>query len=118
MLQLALDPGDGEVVVLDPDRGFALDAEVGVELGPQAAGDRAQVAVGMVQLGIAERAVVGRAARLHDLGRGRQGEYRKGGGGENNVTHELKSLLMTMNRSLPAHPAEKESLARSVVPSA
>src|SRR5690606_7652536 len=68
-LDLALGPSDGEVVVLHPDRAFALHAEIGVALGPQAAGDGAQVPIRMVQLRIAERAVVGGTARLHDLGR-------------------------------------------------
>ena len=118
MLDLALGAGDGEVVILHPDRAFALDAEIGVELGAQTAGDGAQVSIRMVQLRIAERAVVGGAARLYDLGRSRQGEYRKGGDGENNVTHELQSLLIVMNRPGLTTLRRNKSQAHSTVPCA
>src|SRR5690606_32248398 len=118
VLDLALGPGDGEVVVLHPDRAFALHAEIGVELGPQAAGDGAQVSIRMVQLRIAERAVVGGTARLYDLGRSGKSEYRKGGGGENNVTHELQSLLIAMSRTGLTTLRRNKSQAPIAVPCA
>src|SRR5690606_27362794 len=85
VLDLAIDAGDGDVLILDPDPDFRLDGEVEVKSDAQATADRAGLGGVAYHVRVAKRAI---AARLRiRLSKRRNGKNRHSGGGENNVTH-------------------------------
>uniref|UniRef100_A0A0N4ZZV7 Carbamoyl-phosphate synthase (glutamine-hydrolyzing) n=1 Tax=Parastrongyloides trichosuri TaxID=131310 RepID=A0A0N4ZZV7_PARTI len=56
MLDRAIDAGDGDVVVLDPDRGLGLDGQIAVQVDAQAAGHSAGRGAVAFNMGVAQRA--------------------------------------------------------------
>ncbi|MNE93321.1 hypothetical protein D3C80_1911590 [compost metagenome] len=85
MLDRAIDAGDGEVVVLDADRGLGLDGQVAVQVDAQTAGHSAGRGRVTLKMRVAQRTIAtGVRARLSER---RSGKNRNGGGGEKNVTH-------------------------------
>ena len=84
MLELAVNSGEGDVIVLDADRSLALDPEIAGEIIAYATGDGTEVAAVGIELGIAYGA--GDRAR-GVLRHGGRGDQSKSGGREKNVTH-------------------------------
>ena len=109
MLERAVDAGDGDVLVLDADRGFALDAEVAGEVVADAAGNGAEAAVVAVQVGVADRAGPLRVGEA--LSKRRRSKKSKSGGREKNVTQCFYPLDVAT--STVTSPIQRETNGRT-----
>ncbi|MNT30584.1 hypothetical protein D3C72_1663870 [compost metagenome] len=85
VLDRAVHAGDGEVVILDADRGLGLDGQIAVKIHTQAAGHSAGRGGIAFKVGIAQR-TVSTSVRTR-LSKSRSGDCRNGDCGEKNVTH-------------------------------
>jgi len=60
MLDLAIDAGDGDVLILDPDPDFRLDGEVAVQVDAQAAADGAGLGRVAFHMRVTQRSITAR----------------------------------------------------------
>src|SRR5690606_21312142 len=84
MLDLAIDAGDGDVLILDPYPDFRLDGEVAVQVDAQAPADGAGLGCVAFHMRVTQRSITARL-RIR-LSKRRNGKNRHSGGGEKNVT--------------------------------